>query len=71
MNDDLKRVYQSFGIDLAKSQGNQNWDLPVPATYVVDRKGVIRWAFVDVDYKLRAEPADILKALDKLAEKSM
>jgi peroxiredoxin len=40
--------------------------LPLPATYVIDRQGTIRWAFVNTDYTTRAEPADILAALDAL-----
>lgn len=64
--DALRQVYQGFGIDLAKNQGNDAWDLPLPATFVVDRSGKILWSFVDVDYKKRAEPKDILAALDAL-----
>ncbi|MDQ0748271.1 peroxiredoxin [Streptomyces africanus] len=41
--------------------------LPLPATYVIDRYGVIRWAFVGTDYTTRAEPADILGALDTMS----
>lgn len=41
--------------------------LPLPATYVIDPDGTIRWAFVDTDYTARAEPSDILAALDELS----
>lgn len=64
--DDLRKVYQGFGIDLEKNQGNDAWELPLPATYVVDRSGRVIWSFIDVDYKKRAEPAAILKALDSI-----
>ena len=37
--------------------------LPLAATYIIDRKGVIRWAFLDADYRKRAEPADLVKFL--------
>jgi peroxiredoxin len=33
---------------------------------VIDREGVVRWAFVDPDYTRRAEPTDVLAALDTL-----
>jgi|GEM_PF-162804 len=59
----LKKLYLSFGIDLDKSQGNPEWKLPIPATYVINQKGEITYAFLNVDYKKRAEPEDILKAL--------
>ncbi len=39
--------------------------LPLAATYIIDRKGVIRWAFLDADYRKRAEPADLVTFLEK------
>lgn len=62
----LKKLYQEFGIDLEKSQGNSEWELPVPATFVINRNGKIIYAFVDTDYKKRADPEAIVSALDKL-----
>jgi peroxiredoxin len=41
--------------------------LPLPATFVIDAGGVIRWVFADADYTRRAEPAEVLAALDRLA----
>lgn len=62
---ELKALYQQFGIDLEKSQGNPEWKLPVPATYIVQSDRKITYAFVDSDYTQRAEPADLLKHLDE------
>lgn len=39
--------------------------LPLAATYIIDRKGVIRWAFFDADYRKRAEPSEIVAFLQK------
>ena len=36
---------------------------PHPATYVIDKKGVVRWKFVEVDYKVRPANEQILEAL--------
>jgi len=58
---ELKAVYQQFGIDLEKSQGNPEWQLPIPATYLIEKNGKIKFAFVDVDYKNRAGSAEIIK----------
>ncbi len=63
LNDDLKKVYQKFGIDLEKANGNSNWELPVSATYIVNTDGEIVYAFVDADYKKRAETLDLIKIL--------
>lgn len=64
--DDLAAVYDTIGIDLHRSNAGHARTLPLPATYVIDRDGTIRWAFVHPDYTTRAEPADILAALDSL-----
>ncbi|MEV4341394.1 peroxiredoxin-like family protein [Streptomyces sp. NPDC049590] len=65
--DDLAIVYGRLGIDLHRSNAGHARTLPIPATYVIDRDGTIGWAFVDSDYTTRAEPADVLTALDKLS----
>ncbi|MGH7044149.1 MAG: peroxiredoxin-like family protein [Acetobacteraceae bacterium] len=55
-----------YGTDIAERHGNPAWFLPVPATFVVDRGGTVRWRFVSFDFAERAEPADILTALHAL-----
>ncbi|MEU8681153.1 peroxiredoxin-like family protein [Streptomyces sp. NPDC048611] len=64
--DDLAAVYESFGFDLQRVNGGHARTLPLPATYVIDRDATIRWSFLDTDYTTRAEPSDILAALDAL-----
>ncbi|MGV4987123.1 peroxiredoxin-like family protein [Streptomyces sp. NRAIS4] len=64
--DDLAAVYDRLGFDLQRVNDGHPRTLPLPATYVIDRAGTIRWAFVDPDYTTRAEPADILAALEAL-----
>lgn len=56
-------LHRDFGVDLPAINGGSEWRLPVPATFVVGRDGVIRWAFVNADYTKRAEPADVLNVL--------
>ncbi|WP_338491763.1 peroxiredoxin-like family protein [Streptomyces sp. SJL17-4] len=65
--DDLAAVYDGFGIDLQHANGGHPRTLPLPATYVIDRDSTIRWAFVTSDYTQRAEPADILAALEAIS----
>ena len=65
--DDLAAVYDKLGFDLQHVNAGHSRTLPLPATYVIDRTGTIRWAFADTDYTKRAEPADIITALDALA----
>ena len=64
--EDVRPIYEKFGIDVAKANGDDTFKLPVPATYVIDEDGTIAWAHVDLDYRTRAEPSEILEALKKL-----
>lgn len=64
--EDLAAVYDRLGFELERVNGGHAHTLLLPATYVIDRSGEIRWAFVDTDYTTRAEPADILTALEAL-----
>lgn len=64
--DSLRPIYENFGIDLAESQGNTSFDLPLPATYIVRGDGVVAHAFVDVDYTRRMEPSEIVDILRTL-----
>jgi len=66
LSDMLRPVYEGFGIDLAESQGNDRFELPLPATYIVRSDGVIAFAFVDVDYTQRMEPDRIVEILKTL-----
>jgi peroxiredoxin len=63
---DLAAIYDRMGYELERVNGGHSDTLPIPATYVIDRAGEIRWAFVNTDYTTRAEPSDILTALDAL-----
>ena len=57
-------VEQSKGrLDLAKHNGDNSGELPLGAAYIVDRGGVIRYAFIDADYRKRAEPSTVVAVL--------
>jgi len=60
---ELKEIYPKFGIDLPAANGDNSYELPVPASYVVNRDGMIILDFVEIDYTRRLEPARILEAL--------
>ena len=57
--EEIRSIYKSFGHDLAARNGDDSFELPFPATYVIGQDRVIRFAFVNADYTKRAEPADI------------
>lgn len=66
MNAAEQELHKAFGADLPTINAAADWDIPVPATFVVDRSGRIAWAHVDSNYTARAEPSDVLRALDAL-----
>ena len=68
MPDDLVALYRGLGIDLPAANAAKEWELPLPATYVVARDGTVAEAFIDVDYTRRAEPADVLAAVTRLVK---
>lgn len=68
--DDLVEIYREWGFDLVAANGDDRWEIPIPATYVVGTDGTVGYAFVDVDYRRRAEPADVLAAVAALAGSS-
>ena len=53
-------------VDLAAHNGSESNELPLAATYVLNQEGIIQFAYVDADYRLRAEPRDLLAVLDQL-----
>ena len=63
---EVKEIYQGFGLDLTEYNEVEEWILPVPAVYVVDQQGIIRFADVNSDYTVRAEPQEIIEALKEL-----
>lgn len=66
MNAAEQELHKAFGAELPTINAAADWDIPVPATFIVDRSGRIAWAHVDSNYTIRAEPADIIRALDAL-----
>jgi len=62
----LTKLYKKLGLDIEAFNGKGRNELPIPGTYVVDKKGVIRAAYANTDYTRRMEPNAIIDALKKL-----
>jgi peroxiredoxin len=59
---ELAESYQT-GFDLHSYNGDESNELPLAATYIINQKGIIEYAFLHKDYRNRAEPSEILENL--------
>jgi peroxiredoxin len=59
---EVQKMMEGFR-DLPTFQGNSSWMLPIPATFVVGRDGLIRARFIDPDYRKRMMIVDMITAL--------
>ncbi|TFH14200.1 MAG: redoxin domain-containing protein [Lentisphaerales bacterium] len=67
----LKKVFlETYGVDLEKYNGEDRWELPVTATFVIGIDGKVKAGLVDMDYTKRMEPSDILAALRSLKQQA-
>ena len=62
----LRPIYSRLGHALPDRNGDNSWSLPIPATYIIGQEGRIVLAFVDIDYRSRLDPVEVIKALQKL-----
>ena len=60
---DLIEIYRGFGIDVAKSNGNQVWELPMPTRLIVDQDKKIVSVNINAKYTERPEPEETLNVL--------
>ena len=56
-------LYRRVFINLPFANGDQSWELPIPATYILERDGSVLYASVNADFTERAEPSEILQRL--------
>lgn len=64
LGDRVAVLLRASGVDLERAQGNRMWFVPIPATLVVDRGGLIVAAFVDPDFRRRMDMSSVLQALE-------
>jgi peroxiredoxin len=67
MTQDHIELYSRMGWDVGRLNAGSGWELPVPVSYVAACDGLIAFVFADPDWSRRAEPADLLAAIERLA----
>ena len=68
VGEEMRGFMQSIGRDLGAYQGNDSWFLPIPASFVVGRDGIIVARHVNPDYRERMDLGDLLAALRSAAD---
>jgi peroxiredoxin len=61
--------YKSFGVDLEEASGQSHHELPIPAVYIIDRRGRIRFAYTNPDYKIRLQAEPLLVEARRVARR--
>jgi peroxiredoxin len=61
--EEQKTVYQKAFVNLPFVNGDNSWELPIPATCIIDRDGTMLYASANEDYTVRPEPAEIVRFL--------
>ena len=64
--EEIRSALRSNNKALPSINGDESWELPVPATYVVARDQRVALAYIDVDYRKRPEPEALLTCLKSL-----
>jgi peroxiredoxin len=59
----LRPIYAAWQLDIPGHNGDDSFQLPMPATYIIGTDGIIHYAFVDMDYTRRLEPDVIIEQL--------
>jgi peroxiredoxin len=65
--DALRAFYEKIGIDIGVRHGDETWFLPIPATFVADRTGIVRYVHASGDITDRMEPRDIMARVREVA----
>ena len=64
LTDEVAGMYNK-SFDMNGYNGDDSNELPLAATYVIDEEGKIIYAFLDADYRNRAEPSDLTEFIKK------
>ena len=75
MSDTLRAIHMNaaqLNIDLTAYYGSDRGELPIPATYIIERgSGRIVWAHIDADFTHRADPLDIIEKLQEMRQQEL
>ena len=62
----LRPIYADWQLDIPGHNGDETFELPMPATFIIGADSIIKYAFIDMDYTKRLEPEIIIEQLKAL-----
>lgn len=65
--DDQQALYRRTFVNLSFANGDDSWELPIPATFIVGKDGKVVYASASADYTERPEPLTLLRVGESLA----
>ncbi|MFD2541469.1 peroxiredoxin-like family protein [Lacinutrix gracilariae] len=63
----IEHMQVDRNLDLEKINNGNGKILPIPATFVLGNDGIVKWSYVNVDYRTRSEPNEVIDALKNLS----
>lgn len=63
----MRTEFRKANLYLPAINGDDSWELPLPATFLIGQDGIIQDAFVDADYYHRKDPLELVAELRKLS----
>jgi peroxiredoxin len=64
----LREAHRKVGAPLPIFNGEESWTLAMPARFVIGQDGIIAYAEVNADYRIRPEPSDMFGILERLRQ---
>jgi peroxiredoxin len=61
--EEQQAIYRRAFVNLPLANGDESWELPIPATYILDRDGMVVYASANADYMERPEPEEVVAKL--------
>jgi peroxiredoxin len=61
--EEQQAIYRRAFVNLPFTNGDESWELPIPATYILDRDSTVLYRSANEDYTERPEPTEILEHL--------
>lgn len=63
--ENVRNLYKNLGANLPDFNGDDSYQLPIPATYIIDQDKKVIFSYINVNYMERADTSELIKVLKK------